>query len=148
MAGSLGVAFAGLAILCAGPLEFGDLGQRPLGDEFTRRPELFGDRTRRAQHLGQHGWQPVWCQPSARRRDVYCGIDHAGGVENRGRQPGDPLDALAVGDAVPAFPDALEFASQCVSVGQGFLAGRTARAVTGQVLYVCGGKSLYAQPAN
>jgi 3-oxoacyl-[acyl-carrier protein] reductase len=29
-----------------------------------------------------------------------------------------------------------------------FLAGPTARAVTGQVLYVCGGKSLYAQPAS
>ena len=29
-----------------------------------------------------------------------------------------------------------------------FLAGRTARAITGQVLYVCGGKSLYAQPAT
>src|SRR5262245_17022239 len=29
-----------------------------------------------------------------------------------------------------------------------FLASPTARAVTGQVLYVCGGKSLYAQPAS
>jgi NAD(P)-dependent dehydrogenase (short-subunit alcohol dehydrogenase family) len=29
-----------------------------------------------------------------------------------------------------------------------FLAGPTARAITGQVLYVCGGKSLYAQPAS
>src|SRR6476469_6279980 len=29
-----------------------------------------------------------------------------------------------------------------------FLAGPTARAVTGQVLYICGGKSLYAQPAS
>ena len=29
-----------------------------------------------------------------------------------------------------------------------FFAGPTARAVTGQVLYVCGGKSLYAQPAS
>ncbi len=29
-----------------------------------------------------------------------------------------------------------------------FLAGRGARAITGQVLYVCGGKSLYAQPAG
>lgn len=28
-----------------------------------------------------------------------------------------------------------------------FLAGRRANAITGQVLYVCGGKSLYAQPA-
>ena len=28
-----------------------------------------------------------------------------------------------------------------------FLAGRRAAAVTGQVLYVCGGKSIYAQPA-
>ena len=29
-----------------------------------------------------------------------------------------------------------------------FLASPTARAVTGQVLYICGGKSLYAQPAS
>jgi NAD(P)-dependent dehydrogenase (short-subunit alcohol dehydrogenase family) len=29
-----------------------------------------------------------------------------------------------------------------------FLAGPAARAITGQVLYVCGGKSLYAQPAS
>jgi NAD(P)-dependent dehydrogenase (short-subunit alcohol dehydrogenase family) len=29
-----------------------------------------------------------------------------------------------------------------------FFAGPTARAITGQVLYVCGGKSLYAQPAS
>jgi NAD(P)-dependent dehydrogenase (short-subunit alcohol dehydrogenase family) len=29
-----------------------------------------------------------------------------------------------------------------------FFAGPTARAITGQVLYVCGGKSLYAQPAR
>ena len=29
-----------------------------------------------------------------------------------------------------------------------FLAGPTVRAVTGQVLYICGGKSLYAQPAS
>jgi NAD(P)-dependent dehydrogenase (short-subunit alcohol dehydrogenase family) len=29
-----------------------------------------------------------------------------------------------------------------------FLAGPQARAITGQVLYVCGGKSLYAQPAK
>jgi 3-oxoacyl-[acyl-carrier protein] reductase len=29
-----------------------------------------------------------------------------------------------------------------------FLAGRSAAAITGQVLYVCGGKSIYAQPAT
>jgi len=29
-----------------------------------------------------------------------------------------------------------------------FLAGPAARAITGQVLYICGGKSLYAQPAS
>ena len=29
-----------------------------------------------------------------------------------------------------------------------FLASPAARAITGQVLYVCGGKSLYAQPAG
>jgi 3-oxoacyl-[acyl-carrier protein] reductase len=29
-----------------------------------------------------------------------------------------------------------------------FLTGPAARSITGQVLYVCGGKSLYAQPAS
>ena len=29
-----------------------------------------------------------------------------------------------------------------------FFASRAAQAITGQVLYVCGGKSIYAQPAR
>jgi NAD(P)-dependent dehydrogenase (short-subunit alcohol dehydrogenase family) len=38
-------------------------------------------------------------------------------------------------------------AADDVAFAAQFLAGPAARAVTGQVLYVCGGKSLYAQPA-
>jgi len=58
-------------------------------------------------------------------------------------EPADVMDRL-----LSAQPTGTLGAAADVAHAAGFLASRRAAAITGQVLYVCGGKSIYAQPAN
>jgi 3-oxoacyl-[acyl-carrier protein] reductase len=59
------------------------------------------------------------------------------------REPPDVLDRL-----MEAQPTGTLGAPADVAWAARFFAGPASRAVTGQILYVCGGKSLYAQPAG
>ncbi|MGY4785394.1 SDR family NAD(P)-dependent oxidoreductase [Rhodococcus opacus] len=59
------------------------------------------------------------------------------------REPPEVMDRL-----LQAQPMGTLGAAEDVAWAAHYFAGPAARAVTGQVLYVCGGKSLYAQPAR
>jgi NAD(P)-dependent dehydrogenase (short-subunit alcohol dehydrogenase family) len=58
-------------------------------------------------------------------------------------EPEDVMDRLLAAQPTGTLgsPDDVAHAAR-------FLAGRRASAITGQVLYICGGKSIYAQPAH